>query len=73
VDNPTFFSFFYGETKMTQKKSLFCLLSLTLLLSMPLQTVSAQNLESLSDYSLKLAISPSHIEEGPSEPASLTQ
>jgi len=50
---------------MTQKKSLFFFLSLTLLLTIPLQTVSAQNLESLSDYSIKIAISPSHIEEGP--------
>ncbi len=52
---------------MTPKKSLFFLLSLTLLLTIPLQTASAQNLESLSDYSIKLAISPSHIEEGPFE------
>lgn len=52
---------------MTQKKHLFFLLTITLLLTIPLQTASAQNLESLSDYSLKLAISPSHIEEGPSE------
>lgn len=52
---------------MTQKKSLCFLLSLTLLLTIPLQTVSAQNLDSLSDYSIKLAISPSHIEEGPSK------
>ncbi|MDO8641224.1 MAG: hypothetical protein Q7R33_06730, partial [Nitrosarchaeum sp.] len=37
------------------------------LLTIPLQTASAQNLESLSDYSIKLAISPSHIEEGPSK------
>ncbi len=51
---------------MTPKKSLFFLLSLILLLTIPLQTASAQNLESLSDYSLKLAISPSHIEEGSS-------
>jgi hypothetical protein len=29
--------------------------------------VYAQNLEALSDYSIKLAISPSHIEEGPSD------
>ncbi|MBI4131846.1 MAG: hypothetical protein HY476_05085, partial [Nitrosarchaeum sp.] len=50
---------------MTQKKSLFFLLTIILLLTIPLQTASAQNLESLSDYSLKLAISPSHIEEGP--------
>ena len=66
MDNPHFF-LFYGYSKMTQKKSLFCLLSLTLLLIMPLQTASAQNLEALSDYSIKLAISPSHIEEGQSE------
>ena len=52
---------------MTPKKSLFFLLSLTLLLTIPLQTATAQNLESLSDYSIKLVISPSHIEEGPSE------
>ncbi|NOS62338.1 MAG: hypothetical protein HOO66_04795 [Nitrosarchaeum sp.] len=52
---------------MTPKKSLFFLLSLILLLTIPLQTASAQNLESLSDYSIKLAISPSHIEEGPAE------
>ncbi|HET9008540.1 MAG TPA: hypothetical protein VFN17_00240 [Nitrosarchaeum sp.] len=50
---------------MTQKKSLFWLLSLTLLLTVQLQTASAQNLEALPDYSIKLAISPSHIEEGP--------
>jgi len=52
---------------MTQKKSLFTLLTLTLLLTIPLQSVYAQNLGSLSDYSIKLAISPSHIEEGPSD------
>ncbi|MEX2193620.1 MAG: hypothetical protein WD717_09630 [Nitrosarchaeum sp.] len=52
---------------MTQKKSLCFLFTLTLLLIMPLQTASAQNLDALSDYSIKLAISPSHIEEGPSE------
>lgn len=52
---------------MTQKIYLFFLLPLTLLLTIPLQTATAQNLESLSDYSIKLAIFPSHIEEGPSE------
>ena len=52
---------------MTQKKSLFFLLTLSLLLTIPLQFASAQNLEALSDYSIKLAISPSHIEEGPFE------
>lgn len=50
---------------MIQKKFLFWVLSITLLISIPLQTASAQNLEALSDYSIKLAISPSHIEEGP--------
>ena len=52
---------------MTQKQSPFFLLTIVLLMIIPLQTASAQNLESLSDYSIKLAISPSHIEEGPSE------
>ncbi|MBI4010245.1 MAG: hypothetical protein HY361_03595, partial [Candidatus Aenigmarchaeota archaeon] len=52
---------------MTQKKSLCFLFMLTLLLIMPLQTASAQNLDALSDYSIKLAISPSHVEEGSSE------
>ncbi len=52
---------------MTQKKLLFFLLSLILLLSVPLHVASAQNLDSLSDYSIKLAISPSHIEEGPAK------
>lgn len=51
---------------MTPKKSLIFVLSLMLLITMPLQTASAQNLESLPDYSIKLAISPSHIEEGSS-------
>jgi len=52
---------------MTQKKSLFVLLSLIILLPMNLQNASAQNLESLTDYTIKLVISPSHIEEGPSK------
>ncbi|MFB5612561.1 MAG: hypothetical protein ACE5RL_04590, partial [Nitrosarchaeum sp.] len=50
---------------MIQKK-IFVLLTLTLLISMPLQTAFAQNLDSLSEYSIKLVILPSHIEEGPS-------
>ncbi|MFB5606118.1 MAG: hypothetical protein ACE5R7_07505, partial [Nitrosarchaeum sp.] len=50
---------------MIQKK-IFVLLTLTLLISMPLQSTFAQNLDSLSDYSIHLVISPSHIEEGPS-------
>ena len=52
------------EKKMKAKKPIILLLSLTLLLSGNLQTTSAQNLEALSDYSIKLAITPSHIEEG---------
>jgi hypothetical protein len=50
--------------KMTQKKSLLFVLSLLILLPINLQTVSAQNLDSISDYSIMLTISPSHIEEG---------
>jgi len=52
---------------MTQKKSLFFLLSLLILLPVNFQTASAQNLESLNDYTIQLAISPSHLEEGPSK------
>ena len=52
---------------MTPKKSQIFVLPFILLLIMPLQTASAQNLEALSDYSIKLTISPSHIEEGPSK------
>lgn len=55
------------QSKMTQKKSLFFLLSLLILLPVQIQTASAQNLESLTDYTIKLAITPSHIEEGPSK------
>ena len=51
---------------MTQKTSLFFLLALILLLPIHLQTVSAQNLETLSDYSIKLSITPSHVDEGQS-------
>lgn len=49
---------------MTQKKSLYFLLALIMLLPMHLQTASAQNLDTLSDYSIKLSITPSHIDEG---------
>ncbi|MCE9616928.1 MAG: hypothetical protein K8Q88_01010, partial [Nitrosarchaeum sp.] len=52
---------------MTQKKSLLFVLSLLILIPANSQIASAQNLESLSNYSLKLAISPSHIEEGPND------
>ncbi|HSB83565.1 MAG TPA: hypothetical protein VLD64_03665, partial [Nitrosarchaeum sp.] len=48
-------------------KFLFFLLSSLIILSIPLPIASAQNLESLNDYAIKLVISPSHIEEGPSK------
>ena len=50
--------------KMKTKTPIIILLSIILLFSGNLQPTSAQNLDALSDYSIKLAISPSHIEEG---------
>ena len=52
------------EKKMKIKKPIIILLSISLLFAGNLQPTSAQNLDALSDYSIKLAISPSHIEEG---------
>ncbi|MFQ5781760.1 MAG: hypothetical protein ACE5GR_01735 [Nitrosopumilus sp.] len=52
---------------MKTKKPLILLLGLTLLIAGNLQSASAQNLEALSDYSIKLAISPSHLESGIAE------
>jgi len=52
---------------MKTKKPIIILLSITLLLAVNLQPVSAQNLDALSDYSIKLAISPSHLESGVAE------
>ncbi|EGP93839.1 hypothetical protein [Nitrosarchaeum koreense] len=49
---------------MTHKKSLIFLLTIIVLLPLHLQSVSAQNLDSLTDYSIKLSITPSHIDEG---------
>ena len=49
---------------MKIKKPIIILLSISLLFAGNLQPTSAQNLDALSDYSIKLAISPSHIEEG---------
>ena len=49
---------------MKTKTPIIILLSIILLFSGNLQPTSAQNLDALSDYSIKLAISPSHIEEG---------
>jgi len=47
------------------KKTLILLFSLTLLLAGSLPTASAVNLDALSNYSIYLSISPSHIEEEP--------
>ncbi|MEK0369200.1 MAG: hypothetical protein QQN62_06335 [Nitrosopumilus sp.] len=52
---------------MKTKKPIIFLLSITLLLAGNLQSTSAQNLDALSDYSIKLAISPSHLESGVAE------
>ncbi|MBS3922318.1 MAG: hypothetical protein KGZ37_04125 [Nitrosarchaeum sp.] len=49
---------------MTQKKSLIFLLTIMILLPLHLQSASAQNLDSLSEYSIKLSITPSHVDEG---------
>ena len=56
-----------GEKKMKTKKPTIILLALTLLLAGNLHTASAQNLEALSEYSIKLAISPDHLESGVAE------
>jgi len=50
------------EKKMKTKKPIIILLAITLLLGTNLHSASAQNLEALSDYPIKLAISPSHLE-----------
>jgi hypothetical protein len=55
------------EKKMKNKKPMILLLSISLLLAGNLQTSSAQNLDALSDYSIKLAITPSHLESGVGE------
>lgn len=52
---------------MTHKKSLIFLLTIVVLLPLHLQSASAQNLDSLTDYSIKLSITPSHIDEGKSD------
>jgi len=52
---------------MKTKKPIIFLLSITLLLAGNLQPASAQNLDALSEYSIKLAISPSHLESGVAE------
>ena len=55
------------EKKMKPKTTIFFLLVLTLLFGGNLHYASAQNLEALSDYSIKLALSPSHLESGVAE------
>ncbi|KAF6247818.1 hypothetical protein C6990_02920 [Nitrosopumilus sp. b3] len=52
---------------MKNKTPLVFLLVTTLLLSGNLQLSSAQNLEALAEYSIKLAISPDHLESGTAE------
>ena len=52
---------------MKNKQPLFFILALILLMGGNLHSVSAQNLEALSDYSIKLAISPDHLESGVAE------
>ncbi|MFB5634942.1 MAG: hypothetical protein ACE5SV_08795, partial [Candidatus Nitrosomaritimum aestuariumsis] len=49
---------------MKTKKPIIFLLAITILLGPNLHSAYAQNLEALSDYSIKLAISPSHLESG---------
>ena len=52
---------------MNIKKPTIILLALTLLFGMNLHSAYAQNLEALADYSIKLAISPDHLEKGIAE------
>ncbi|WP_192828359.1 hypothetical protein [Nitrosopumilus adriaticus] len=52
---------------MIAKKPLLFLLAVSFLMGGNIHSVSGQNLEALSDYSIKLAISPSHLESGVAE------
>ena len=52
---------------MKTKKPMIFLLAITLLFGMNLHSAHAQNLEALSEYSIKLAISPDHLEKGTAE------
>lgn len=52
---------------MNKKIPLTFFLAITLLFGGNIQLSSAQNLEALSEYSIKLAISPSHLENGVAE------
>ncbi len=52
---------------MKTKKNLIFLFTLSLILGITIPPVSAQNLDALSNYSIKLAISPPHLETGVTE------
>ncbi len=52
---------------MKTKKPIIFLLTLTLLFGMNVHSAYGQNLDALSDYSVKLAITPDHLESGPAE------
>jgi hypothetical protein len=56
-----------GVKNMNKKIPLAFFLAITLLFGGNIQLSSAQNLEALSEYSIKLAISPSHLESGVAE------
>jgi len=55
------------EKKMKTKKPILFLLAVILLSAGNLSPASAQNLEALSEYSIKLSISPAHLESGVAE------
>ena len=55
------------EKNDNTKKSVVVLLSITLLLGGNLQAAFAQNLDALNEYSVKLAITPDHLDSGSGE------
>jgi hypothetical protein len=55
------------EKKMKTKKPILFLFAVSMLFAGTMHPASAQNLEALSEYSIKLAISPSHLESGITE------
>lgn len=52
---------------MKIKTPIIFILAISLLFSVNLQSSYGQNLDALSDYSVKLAITPDHLENGPAE------
>ena len=52
---------------MKTKTPIIFILAISLLFSINLQSSYGQNLDALSDYSVKLAITPEHLESGPTE------